>query len=136
MRSNQEIASDIVKRNRFDEGEENTIEVDRSGIILEIAEALTTAGTPEAQRNRYDKRDRVKQEGMMRAGTLKIAAYRVRDPETDEWSPIQFHMTYDNTVMCMLSEQSAKLLGTFVRQTLGEETGLLSGKAGDASKDV
>jgi hypothetical protein len=121
MRSNQEIASDIVKRHRFDEGEENTVEVDRSGLIGDIAEALTTAGTPEAQRNRYDRRDRVKQEAMMRAAGLKIAAYRVRDPETDEWSPIQFHMTHDNTVMGMLSEASAKLFATFVRQTLGEE---------------
>lgn len=126
MPSNQEIASDIVKRNRFDEGEENTIEVDRSGLIIGIAEALTAAGTPDAQLNRYDRRDRVKREATMRAGALKIAAYRVRDPETDEWSPIQFHMTYDNCVMGMLSEASAKLFSNFVRQTLGDETGILA----------
>lgn len=124
-RSNQEIAADIVKRHRFDEGEQDAVEVDRSGLIGGIAEALTSAGTPEAQRNRYDKRDRVKQEAMMRAAGFKIAAYRVRDPETDEWSKIQFHMTYENTVMGILGEESAKLFANFIRQTLGEEPGML-----------
>lgn len=123
-RSNQEIAADLVKRHRFDEGEENTAEIDRAGLINAIARALTDAGTPEAQRNRYDRMDRVKQIGLLQAHPIKVAAYSVRDPETDEWGPPQFHMTYDNTVMGVMGEHAAKLYARFVLQTLGEEQGI------------
>lgn len=62
------------------------------------------------EKNTYDTRDRVARDAAIIAGPLKLAAYRVRDPETDEWSKTQFHMTYDNTVLAMLSEDSMKLL--------------------------
>jgi len=64
-------------------------------------------------KNSYDKNDRVARDAAMIAGPLKIAAYRVRDPETDEWSKTQIHMTFDNHVLAMLSEESAKLLLRF-----------------------
>jgi hypothetical protein len=68
--------------------------------------------------NRYDKRDRVSRGPCILAGPLKIAAYRVRDPENDDWSPLQFHMTYDNTVMAVMGESAAKLFADFVQSTL------------------
>ena len=68
--------------------------------------------------NRYDSKDFVKREAVVIAGPLKVAAYRVRDPETQEWSSIQFHMTYDNIVLGMLSEESAKLFARFINDTL------------------
>lgn len=68
--------------------------------------------------NTYDKFDRVQQQSVIRAGAMKLGAYRVRDPETDEWSALQFHMTYDNTVMAMMSESAAKLFAKFVTETL------------------
>ena len=64
--------------------------------------------------NRYDRTDIVRQNAVMRAGPLKIAAYQVRDPETQEFSKVQFHMTYDNIVMAMLDESSAKLFAGFI----------------------
>lgn len=72
--------------------------------------------------NRYDKRDIVRREAVMIAdgiGSMKMAAYRVRDPETDEFSPLQFHFTYDNTVMAVMGERSAKLFANFINDTLG-----------------
>lgn len=68
--------------------------------------------------NTYDKKDRVKRLGLIRAGALKVAAYQVRDPETNEWSKIQFHMTYENCVMAVMEEESAKLFANFVGMTL------------------
>lgn len=70
--------------------------------------------------NRYDRRDIIRQEAMLRAGPLKIAAYRVRDPETDTFGKMQFHMTFDNCVMAVMDEESFKLLRTFANQALGE----------------
>jgi len=86
--------------------------------------------------NTYDKRDMVKREALVIAdgqfAELKIAAYRVRDPETNEWSKLQFHMTYNNTVMAFMGEESAKSFARFVTQALdaamplskGEGTGI------------
>lgn len=68
--------------------------------------------------NRYDAKDMVRQVAMMRASPLKVAAYQVRDPETLEWSQIQFHMTYDNTVMAVMGTEGAKLFARFVNDTL------------------
>lgn len=72
--------------------------------------------------NTYDKFDTVRREAVMIAdgpfSQLKLAAYRVRDPETGEWSPLQFHMIYDNTVMAVMGEEGAKLFARFVTQTL------------------
>lgn len=70
--------------------------------------------------NHYDKNDIVQQVMVMRAGTLKFAAYRVRDIETGELSPLQFHMTHDNTVIAVMSEQAAKLFNRLTTQCLEE----------------
>jgi hypothetical protein len=70
------------------------------------------------QVNNYDNYDRVDRVGAIIAGPLKLGAYRVRDPQTDEWSALQFHMTCDNTVMAVMSEASAKLFAKFVSDTL------------------
>lgn len=72
--------------------------------------------------NRYDKRDIVRREAVLIAdgiGSMKMAAYRVRDPETGEFSPLQFHFTYDNTVMAVMGESAAKLFAKFINDTLG-----------------
>ncbi len=66
--------------------------------------------------NRYDRKNLVDSVMVMHAGALKMGAYRVRDPETDEWSPLQYHLTYDNTVLAVLSESSAKLFCTMVER--------------------
>ena len=71
---------------------------------------------------RYDKRDRVDRGAVIIAGGLKMAAYRVRDPETDEWSSQQFHVTYNNIIIALMEEETAKLFARFVTSTLeGEE---------------
>lgn len=69
--------------------------------------------------NRYDKRDIIRREGALIAAGLKIASYRVRDPETDKFSPLQFHMTHDNYVMAVMSESAAKLFSDFVDRAVG-----------------
>lgn len=68
--------------------------------------------------NSYDKTDQVERLSVIIAGPLKVAAYRVRDPETQEWSKIQFHMTCNNMVLGVMGEESAKLFASFVDQTL------------------
>jgi hypothetical protein len=73
------------------------------------------------QVNTYDKQDRVDRVGVIIAGPLKVGAYRVRDPQTDEWSALQFHMTYDNTVMAVMSKEAAKLFSKFVADTLSRQ---------------
>lgn len=69
----------------------------------------------------YDKFKMVEQPHFLRAGPLKIAAYRVRDPETQELSALQFHMTYDNTVMAVMSSEAAKLFVKFVNDTFEKQ---------------
>lgn len=71
--------------------------------------------------NTYDKQDRVQRVSVLRAGPLKFGAYRVRDPETDEWSKLQFHLTYDNTVMAALGEDSAIFFSRMVHDTLEKQ---------------
>ena len=71
--------------------------------------------------NQYDTKDRVKRGAVIIAGSLKMAAYRVRDPETDEWGPQQFHATYDNHVLAMMSEETAKLFAKFINSTVTGE---------------
>lgn len=63
----------------------------------------------------------VKMVKLIRAGPLKLGAYRVCDPETGEWSSLQYHMTYDNTVMAVMSEEAAKLFTNFVTELQEEE---------------
>ncbi len=71
--------------------------------------------------NQYDWKDRVERGAVIIAGPLKMATYRVRDPETDEWSPQQFHATYDNHVLAVMSGQTAKLFARFINDSLVEE---------------
>ena len=68
--------------------------------------------------NKYDWKDRVERGSVIIAGGLKMATYRVRDPEDDQWSPLQFHATYDNHVLAVMSEESAKLFAQFINSTL------------------
>lgn len=72
--------------------------------------------------NRYDKRDIVRREAVTIASgplhSLKMAAYRVRDPETGEFSSLQFHATFDNTVLAVMGEESAKMFARFVTSAL------------------
>ncbi len=67
--------------------------------------------------------DRVKREAVILAGGLKAAAYRVQDPETGEWSSLQFHMTCNNTVLAIMGEETAKLFAQFVDRTLKGKDG-------------
>lgn len=68
--------------------------------------------------NTYDKTDRVRRKAAIIAGPMKIAAYTVADPETGEHGSLQFHMTYDNTVMAVMGESAAKLFAKFVNDNL------------------
>lgn len=68
--------------------------------------------------NAYDRTDMVRREAVLAAGPLKVAAYRVRDPEGGAFSGLQFHMTYDNTVMAVMGAAAAKLFARFVTDTL------------------
>jgi len=68
--------------------------------------------------NRYDENDIIRREGCMIAGPLKIASYRVKDVCTGEFGSLQIHMTYDNTVMAVLGEESAKLLCKFIEMNV------------------
>ena len=89
--------------------------------IEDMIDAVKSAGYfVRKNPNRYDRRDMVQRLGRIEAGAMKIAAYRVRDPETDEWGSAQFHLTYDNTVLGVMGEQAARLFVTFVTTTLAE----------------
>ena len=72
------------------------------------------------KKNNYDKNDMISRESVIVAGAFKIAAYRLRDPETMEWGALQFHMTYDNTVMAVMGEEAAKLFASFVEDSTSE----------------
>lgn len=71
--------------------------------------------------NSYDKNDIVHQNSVIHAGGLKMASYQVRDTETGELSKVQFHATFNNTVLAVMSEETAKLFCTFVHMTLSPE---------------
>ncbi len=73
--------------------------------------------------NMYDKKDRIQREAVIIAGALKMAVYRVRDPETNEWGPQQFHVTFDNHVLALMSEQAAKLFATFINANISHKEG-------------
>lgn len=68
--------------------------------------------------NTYCDLDRVRRVAAISAGPLKLAAYTVADPETFEHGKVQFHMTWDNTVIGLMSEESAKMFAMFVCRTL------------------
>ena len=81
--------------------------------------------------NTYDRFDVVKREAVMIASgpfsQVKFAAYRVRDPDkAGEWSAIQFHATYDDTVMAVMGEQAARAFADFVARTVNGEIARLS----------
>lgn len=75
------------------------------------------------QVNRWDNEDVVKQISVMMAAGLRVAAYRVRNLETKEWGPLQFHMTYNNLVMAIMTEEAAKLFVNFVNDTVSPSLG-------------
>jgi hypothetical protein len=75
-------------------------------------------GDSNLSKNTYDKHDMVSRGACLIAGPMKIAEYRVRDPETGEWSTPQFHFTYNNTVMAVMGEQAAILFANFVASAL------------------
>lgn len=68
--------------------------------------------------NRYDRKDMIQRLSVLYAGSLKFAAYRVRDPETDVWGPVQFHLMYDNHVLAVMGQESAKLFCTMYEKTM------------------
>lgn len=72
--------------------------------------------------NGYDRKDNIQLVSKLLAGNIRLGAYRVRDVETQEWSDIQFHLTYDNMVMGVMGEQAAKLFAHFVNNTLTSTT--------------
>lgn len=76
--------------------------------------------TKVADRLTDDRTKMVQQESLLLAAGLRLASYRVRDPDTMEWGKLQFHMTWDNYVMAVLGEESARLLRTFLNQHLPE----------------
>ena len=73
--------------------------------------------------NYWDSEDVVRQISLLKAAGLQIAAYRIRNLETNEFGPIQFHMTYNNLVMGIMSEDSAKAFSSFVNDTLNPSLG-------------
>jgi hypothetical protein len=66
-------------------------------------------------KNSYDRTDMLRREAAIIAGPLKIAKYRVRNPETDVFGAPQYHMTYDNHVMALMGESAAVLFAKFVQ---------------------
>jgi hypothetical protein len=73
--------------------------------------------------NRYDSEDRVKQVSMVRAGPMKYACYQLRDIETGEFGPLQFHFTIDNTVIAVMGESAFKLFARFGNDDLARQAG-------------
>lgn len=71
--------------------------------------------------NAYDKDDIVRRHSVLAAGPMKLAAYTVRDIETGEHGSMQFHMTYNNTVMAVMGAEAAKLFSRFVADNLPAE---------------
>ena len=65
-------------------------------------------------KNVWDSTDTVRLDGVILANGLRCAVYRVRDPETGDFGKRQFHMTYNNLVLAVMSEEAAKLFATFV----------------------
>lgn len=82
---------------------------------------MTRDETKTLHGNTYDWTDTVHREAVLKAGPLKLACYRVRDPETGEYGDRQFHMTYDNMVMAVMSESAAKLFARFVADNAPEK---------------
>lgn len=71
------------------------------------------------QLNQWDNDDLVRCIGIMTAGGLRMAGYRVRDPESKLFGPVQFHATYNNMVLAVMGEDTARAFSDFIRNTLG-----------------
>lgn len=65
--------------------------------------------------------EQVRVEREMIAGPVRLACYRVLDPVKGEWSSRQFHMTYDNYVVAVMQEASAKLFASFINSTFAKD---------------
>lgn len=78
------------------------------------ADRITKEADRQRRENQYDKTDMVRRDSVLIAGSMKLAAYKVRDPETGEWSDTQFHMIYDNTVLAVMGKSAAELFAKFV----------------------
>lgn len=61
---------------------------------------------------------KVKEVATIRAGGIKLTAFKVEDPGNGEWSTVQFHMIYGDTIMALMGEEAAKLFSRFVIDTL------------------
>ncbi len=73
--------------------------------------------------NHYDADDVIRCEAKLLAGPVRLACYRVRDPETQQYGGRQFHMTFDNMVVAVAGEEAAKLFARFVTDTLRTHEG-------------
>lgn len=89
-----------------------------STVTLDELKRQTLRAADEATRNVKMIRE-VKADGVFES--MKLGAYRVRDPETGEFGPTQFHMTHGNYVLAVMGESSATLFANFVFDTLGQE---------------
>lgn len=104
-------------------------------VIDEATKLLTENGHFVTKReNWYDRKDMVKMEACLGSGMVKIAAYQVRDPEDGEWSPLQYHMTYGNTVMCVMGAEAAKLFARFVSMNGDYSESEIEAKRYDAAR--
>ncbi|WP_112661811.1 hypothetical protein [Microvirga flavescens] len=71
----------------------------------------------------YDSADQVRVQRMISAGAITIAAYQVRDPATDRFGSLQFHMSCEEAAISSMSENAAQLFVQFVQETLSEKPG-------------
>lgn len=58
--------------------------------------------------NTYDRDDFVRREHALIAGGLKYAAYRVKNHIKGDYSDLQHHFTFDNTVLANMPDRVAK----------------------------
>ncbi|MGO4706725.1 hypothetical protein AB4072_13235 [Microvirga sp. 2MCAF38] len=70
----------------------------------------------------YDSADQVRVQRMISAGSIRIAAYQVRDPKTDCFGSLQFHMSCEEAAISSMSENAAQLFVQFVQETLSGKT--------------
>ena len=64
--------------------------------------------------NLYDRSDMVRQEGMLRAGSIMISAYRVRNPIHRRWSHVQYHFTFDGKITAVMDSVLAGVASNFI----------------------
>ena len=66
---------------------------------------------------RLDGNQNVQMMRQVRAGPFQMGAYKVFNPISEDWSELQFHMTYDNYVCAVLSSSEAMLFSNFILKT-------------------